>query len=144
MDSRSALMSSGCSTFAVVVFVIVAGVLSCHSTVAAVAGSAPGGGHQPPEVGGSGRKASPMGLDCERSRFSVDCMKLELVTFLEKMSEARVYQIGGGLSIVQDASANRTRNSDIVAGKLFMRGRQWAVSAVSGEIRRRLIGKYRA
>lgn len=65
-----------------------------------------------------GRKVSPPGLDCERSRFSLDCLKLDLVTFLENMSEAREYKIGGGLSIVQDATiVNRTKNADIVAGE---------------------------
>lgn len=66
-----------------------------------------------------GRKMSPLGLDCAKSRFSLDCLKLDLVTLLENMSDTKEYRIGSGLSIVQDASAtvNRTKNAEIVAGK---------------------------
>lgn len=66
-----------------------------------------------------GRKMSPPGLDCEKSRFSLDCLKLDLVTLLENMAETKEYKIGSGLSIVQDTSAlgNRTKNAEIVAGK---------------------------
>lgn len=67
-----------------------------------------------------GRKiSSSPGLDCEKSKFSWDCLKLDLVTLLESMSETKEYKIGGGLSIVQDASSslNRTKNAEIVAGK---------------------------
>lgn len=64
-----------------------------------------------------GRKMSPPGLDCEKARFNMDCLKLDLVSFLETMSDTKEYRIGGGLSIVQDASVNRTKNADIVAGK---------------------------
>lgn len=66
-----------------------------------------------------GRKMSPAGMDCEKSRFSLDCLKLDLVTLLENLSETKEYRIASGLSIVQDASAtvNRTKNAEIVAGK---------------------------
>lgn len=53
--------------------------------------------------------------DCDAG-YSVTCFKLDIVSFLEKMTDAREYSITSGISIVQDPTTNLSKNSEIVAG----------------------------
>lgn len=54
--------------------------------------------------------------DCDAG-YSITCFKLDIVSFIEKMSDAREYNILNGISIVQDPTLNHSKNSEIVAGK---------------------------
>lgn len=54
--------------------------------------------------------------DCDAG-YSITCFKLDIVSFIEKMSDAREYSIINGITIVQDPTLNQSKNSEIVAGK---------------------------
>ncbi|XP_053670719.1 uncharacterized protein LOC128721034 [Anopheles nili] len=48
-------------------------------------------------------------------RYSVNCLKLELVSFLERVTNQPEYDLMAGVSVVRDPGANITRTADIVA-----------------------------
>lgn len=52
--------------------------------------------------------------DCESS-YSPTCMKLDIVSFIEKMSESSDYSILPGLSVVREARGNKVKTADVVA-----------------------------
>uniref|UniRef100_A0A182R853 Protein osiris 16 n=1 Tax=Anopheles funestus TaxID=62324 RepID=A0A182R853_ANOFN len=93
MRSFEAILSS---TFVV----ILASLLS--TTQAAIAGN--GGG----SVFSSSKKM------CDQ-RYSVNCLKLELVSFLERVTNQKEYNLMAGVSVVRDPGANITRTADIIA-----------------------------
>lgn len=55
--------------------------------------------------------------DCD-SGYSLTCFKLDLVSFIERMSDTKEYFIVPGVRIIRDVK-NATKNSEIVAGKLY-------------------------
>lgn len=57
--------------------------------------------------------------DCDAG-YSVTCFKLDIVSFLEKMTDTREYSIMSGISIVHDPNLNQSKNSEIVAGRCFL------------------------
>lgn len=89
-------------------FIVVAVVL-CVSVIAA---------DQEDYEGASTSKRS-FERDCDAG-YSVTCFKLDIVSFLEKMTDAREFTIMSGISIVQDPNLNQSKNSEIVAGRCFL------------------------
>lgn len=75
-------------------------------------------------AGTSARKMPSNG--CDRAVYSFNCLKLDAVQFLDKMSTRQVYHIAGGLSLVHDPTANQTQNSEIIAGKSI----SWATACM--------------
>ncbi|XP_058120393.1 uncharacterized protein LOC131284931 [Anopheles ziemanni] len=51
---------------------------------------------------------------CEQ-RYNVNCLKLELVSFLERVTNQKEYSLMSGVSVVRDPGANITRTADIIA-----------------------------
>ncbi|XP_055618781.1 uncharacterized protein LOC129763584 [Toxorhynchites rutilus septentrionalis] len=51
---------------------------------------------------------------CE-NRYSVTCLKLDIVSFLERISDQNEYNIVSGVSVVKDADKNITKTSEIIA-----------------------------
>lgn len=58
--------------------------------------------------------------DCDTG-YSLKCLKLDAVSFIEKLTETEEYGLLPGVSVVKDASANETKTAEIVAGILFSR-----------------------
>lgn len=52
--------------------------------------------------------------DCD-SGYSFTCFKLDLVSFIDKMSDTSEYTVVPGIRLVRDAK-NSSKNSEIVAG----------------------------
>ncbi|XP_065076879.1 uncharacterized protein Osi16 [Ochlerotatus camptorhynchus] len=49
------------------------------------------------------------------NRYSVTCLKLEIVSFLERISDQNEYSLMSGVSVVKDTEANVTKTSEIIA-----------------------------
>ncbi|XP_055551615.1 uncharacterized protein LOC129733983 [Wyeomyia smithii] len=49
------------------------------------------------------------------NKYSVTCLKLEIVSFLERISEQSEYSLMSGVSVVKDADANVTKTAEIIA-----------------------------
>ncbi|XP_053698675.1 uncharacterized protein LOC128745626 [Sabethes cyaneus] len=49
------------------------------------------------------------------NKYSVTCLKLEIVSFLERISEQSEYNLMSGVSVVKDADANVTKTAEIIA-----------------------------
>lgn len=49
------------------------------------------------------------------NRYSVTCLKLEIVSFLERISDQNEYNLMSGVSVVKDTEANVTKTSEIIA-----------------------------
>lgn len=53
--------------------------------------------------------------DCDTG-YSLKCLKLDAVSFIEKLTETEEYGLLPGVSVVKDAAANETKTAEIVAG----------------------------
>lgn len=51
---------------------------------------------------------------CEK-KYSVTCLKLDIVSFLERISDQNEYNIVSGVSVVKDADKNITKTAEIIA-----------------------------
>ncbi|XP_058443871.1 uncharacterized protein LOC131425754 [Malaya genurostris] len=49
------------------------------------------------------------------NKYSVTCLKLEIVSFLERISEQSEYSLMSGVSVVRDSDANVTKTAEIIA-----------------------------
>lgn len=58
------------------------------------------------------------GRECDTS-YSVTCLKLDVVGFLEKLSEKKEYDILPGVSVVKEINASDPKTSEIVAGIIY-------------------------
>lgn len=47
--------------------------------------------------------------------YSVSCLKMEIVSFLERLSDQKEYNLLSGVSVVKDPGANVTKTADIIA-----------------------------
>lgn len=52
--------------------------------------------------------------DCD-SGYSIKCFKMDIVTFLDKMSNSREYSVLPGVSVVRELNANDAKTEEIVA-----------------------------
>lgn len=52
--------------------------------------------------------------DCESS-YSPTCLKLDIVSFIERMSDTKDFTILPGLSVVKEAESNKTKTAEVVA-----------------------------
>lgn len=50
------------------------------------------------------------------SGYSIACFKVDVVSFLEKMSSNREFKVLPGLSVVNEPDANQQKTEEIVAG----------------------------
>ena len=58
------------------------------------------------------------GMECEGS-YSLSCFKKDIVSYIEKLSSLDEVNILPGMTVVKDETANVTKTSQIVAGKLL-------------------------
>lgn len=98
--------SNSITMYSVQVQCFVVAVVLCASAIAAV----------PEDYDGTSTSKRSFERDCDAG-YSVTCFKLDIVSFLEKMTDAREYSIMSGISIVQDPNLNQSKNSEIVAGR---------------------------
>lgn len=56
--------------------------------------------------------------DCDTG-YSLKCLKLDAVSFIEKMAETEEYSLLPGVSVVKDKNSNESKTADIVAGELI-------------------------
>ncbi|EAT45782.1 AAEL002961-PA [Aedes aegypti] len=47
--------------------------------------------------------------------YSVSCLKMEIVSFLERLSDQNEYSVLSGVSVVRDANVNVTKTADIIS-----------------------------
>lgn len=52
--------------------------------------------------------------DCEGT-YSPTCLKLDIVSFIERMSDTKDFSILPGLSVVKEADSNKTKTAEVVA-----------------------------
>lgn len=62
--------------------------------------------------------ARGFGLECEGS-YSLACFKKDIVHYIEKISSLDEVNILPGMTVVKDESANVTKTSEMVAGKVL-------------------------
>lgn len=54
--------------------------------------------------------------DCD-SGYSMTCLKLDIVSFIDKLAETKEYNVLSGVSVVREfGNLNDTKNAEIVAG----------------------------
>lgn len=58
------------------------------------------------------------GLECDAS-YSLACFKKDIVSYIEKLSNLDEVHIMSGMTVVKDESANVTKTSQIVSGRIF-------------------------
>ncbi|XP_058839444.1 uncharacterized protein LOC131694922 [Topomyia yanbarensis] len=49
------------------------------------------------------------------NKYSVTCLKLEIVSFLERISDQSEYNLMSGVSVVRDSDSNVTKTAEIIA-----------------------------
>ena len=59
-----------------------------------------------------------LGKNCD-SGYSMTCFKLDIVSFIEKISENKEFLLLPGVSLVQDINSNGLKTPEIVAGIYF-------------------------
>lgn len=56
--------------------------------------------------------------DCDVG-YSVKCLKLDIVSYIEKMSNKEEFNVLPGVSVIREANSNENKTSEIVSGNLF-------------------------
>ncbi|XP_049548079.1 uncharacterized protein LOC125959302 [Anopheles darlingi] len=96
-----------CSKVCVTVAVVLGICLSNLQLVSSAIGGSTSGGS-----GGSVFSSSKKMCD---QRYNVNCLKLELVSFLERVTNQKEYNLMAGVSVVRDPGANITKTTDLIA-----------------------------
>lgn len=56
--------------------------------------------------------------DCDVG-YSVKCLKLDIVSYIEKLSNKEEFNVLPGVSVIREANSNENKTSEIVSGNLF-------------------------
>lgn len=56
--------------------------------------------------------------DCDTG-YSLKCLKLDAVAFIEKMAETEEYTLLPGVTVIKENSANESKTAEIVAGTIL-------------------------
>lgn len=74
---------------------------------------------------------------CDRSTYSFNCLKIDLVQLVDKISTPQEYHITNGLSVVYNPKVNQSLNADLVAGNMAIYMLATVATIHAGRIRKK-------